>query len=276
MAERGPGLRVRLTRIDGLTKKGLLNRPYYFQCPPLEEFVVQWAHEFNDYMTVAQGEYSRRSGRKLRIVQFDTLAVDTLPVDSISRPISPSFVVEQKVADKEDYRVGLRDVLLTGTPVHLHVAQQLGSDVLLDMPATLRTLNVTMKGAEIDAFYFTCEFHEYRDPIVKRNAKSRTGGRKWPQTITLLSDGSYRGLNTKDQELSIRLIAIYLYKDATLAWSLARALGITDYGIDAPLIKYPRYKRGGKIVCPAIEKGSPVQAPTASTASSYGDDPDLT
>lgn len=275
MTDRGPGLRVRLSRIDGLTKKGLLNRPYYFQCPPLEEFVVQWAHEFNDYMTVAQGEYSRRSGRKLRTVQFETLAVDTLPVVGAARPVSPPWVVEQAVSDKNDHRVVLRDVLSAGTPFRLHVAQQLGTDVLLDMPATLRTLNVATKGAEIDTFYFTCEFHEYRDPIVKRNAKSRSGGRKWPHTITLKADGTYRGMNTRDQPLSIRLIAIYLYKDATLAWPLARALGITDYGIDALLIKYPRYKRGGKIVCPAIDKNTPISAPTASTASAFGDDPSL-
>jgi hypothetical protein len=252
---RGPGLRVRLKSID-LTKKGVLSKPYYFQCPPMEEFAVDWLYEHADYMTISAGEFSRRSGRKLRTVSFDTLATDG----------QYPWMTERGPAGREEYREGLRDVMLSGTPFHLLVTDQYGgpgdTSVRMDMEATLRGLRVVEKAGEEDTFYFGCQFVEFRDPLISRG-RAKPASKKWPRTVTLFKDRTYLGVSTNNEPLTLRVIATYLYQRPDLASSfVANAVGTRNWGPDTPLADHPKFRgKTTKIVLPGLPEATAAPSP---------------
>src|SRR5687768_16110445 len=196
------GLLVSLAGIEGMTDKGLLASPFYFQCPPLEEFVVEYAHGHTDYDTVGAGEFSRKGGVKLRTTSFDTLFVDwaTWTVTSDFPPI-------ESITDE------LIELTESGSPFLLTVARvatiggfdgwdlsQAGPE--LQMPATLRSLRVSEKAGEGDARYLNVSFVEYRDPVVaalRRGKKRRSGGRTFPQTVMMTKTGG--GMTATNQRI---------------------------------------------------------------------------
>ena len=73
------GLQVILKAIKGLTHPSLLENPYHFQVAPLEEFGWDAAANWNDYVTVRGGSYSRPGGAALRQVPMQSLVVDWNP-----------------------------------------------------------------------------------------------------------------------------------------------------------------------------------------------------
>lgn len=262
----GDGLLVRMARIPGLTDPDLLTIPYHFQCPPLEEFAVQHAFSFSDYDTVNSGQFSRRGGRQLRQVTFDSLAVD-FEASWQAQPRSGASLSEQ--FDMDEYGDRLRRISDSGTPFRLLVTHQFSVrasgavvEPELDMEATLRTLTVTERAGEPDTRYFNVSFVEWRDPVVSRRKAS-----KWPVTITF---NYKKGQNPTDwatqatqhngrrvslvgirKPLTLERLARHFYAKPSLGRHIGQANGMSDYGTRDAIVKHRRFRKGGKLKVPA-------------------------
>ena len=246
---RGQGLRIRMRRVPGMTPKGTLKVPYYFQCPPMDEFSVAYGHQHGKYTTI-DGEYSRRGGRNLITTSFRTLIVEY-----------GGFVVEH------DYDVGklvdrLQILCHKGYPFDLLCTHAYNQEPELHMDAVLETVTVVENANELDARYLDLAFCEYRDPVVKRRrikgdrdskAKGRRPGRKsYPIWFQLKKDGTFTAKGVKvprGKPLTLELMATLCYGKASYAKYIAQANKLSGYGRKDHLIKHPRFKaKGGKLV----------------------------
>lgn len=275
----GEGLRVKIQSIAGKTPKGVLESGYYFQCPPLEEFSVDYAHSHTDYDTVLEGQFSRKGGVQLRSAQFSTLVVDW-----------GLFTVAQDTAPIEELTATLIEVCEAGDPFLLTVAHRMpaggfdnwGASMAgpeLQMAATLRTLRVTERAGEGDARYMDVAFTEYRDPQIrsrqlkkKRGQKTtRSGDRPFPITVELIYDGwSNRGggfpaqgtLDGRDLSNKYRIpgpvtlisLAARYYGDPQQWRQIAVENGLGDWGAASPLHLHPRFvgPLRGTVIVPRI------------------------
>lgn len=248
---RGRGLRVKLSKIEDISgSRRVLRTPYVFQCPPLEQFTYTYGREHTPYITITKKQYLQRGARQLITCTFRTLTVEW-----------GSFVVEHDY-DLEGLRDDLLEIADEGWPFRLLATHQYGATPILSMDAVLTGVQVTENAGETDARYFDLSFIEWEDPDVQRDSnKKRKGGRRWPRTVTLEKNGDYSGLpgagredvvSTYGADLTFDLIAILLYGDPSLARHVAKANGISDWGMRHPLIEHPRFKgKGGKITVPA-------------------------
>lgn len=73
------GTLVTLKRIPGVTKKGVLHEPFYFQVAPLEEFGWDASGNWTDYQTISGGTFTRGGSRGLRTLTLTTMAVEYNP-----------------------------------------------------------------------------------------------------------------------------------------------------------------------------------------------------
>lgn len=272
---RSEGLQVALTKITGVTDKDQLDvrgpgpkrlDGFFFQCPPTDAFTVEYAHSHSDYETVNAGQFSRRGGRQLRAVTFETLFVDY-----------GLFVVEHAPLggpveeDIEDLTAALVELTESGSPFLLTVAhaiprqfRALSAAVIgpeLQMPATLRTLSVSERAGEGDARYVNVSFTEYRDPVISagRNRRKRSGGVELPLTGTITKAGVFEytgaaGLRKvtgrNNGPVNLRQLSKWFYKTPNLARHIGKANGIPDWGGDDPIRDHARYKKGGSLTIP--------------------------
>jgi hypothetical protein len=231
----GDGLLVALYAIPGLTKKASVpTRGLLLQCPPLEEFSVEYAYSYSDYDTIRKGQFSRAGGQQLRTVTFDTIVVD------------PETQVRL-----------LRDLLESGSPVQFtafHVAgsasigkaqglSEMAPGVELMMPATLRSLRSTERAGEVDARYVTLGFTEYRDPALQ--SKARAGSRSFPQNVRLEGSGkaTVGGQKVGGGAVTLSKLARQFYGDPSL-WKLIRnANHLSNVSANDPLVKHGKYKK---------------------------------
>lgn len=258
----GPGLRVHLSSVPGITEGGLLTTPFVFQCPPMDEFSVDYSFSHADYDTATAGQFSRPGGLQLRTTSFDTLFVDFA-----------SFAITEDFPPIEDMTADLIELCETGSPFLLTVAHQLPPGGFsnwgltlagpeLQMYATLRTVRVTERAGEGDARYSNVSFVEYRDPVVAtfRLGKQvkRPGGKTFPRGVTMGPDG--KGVTDKgfllQDVLTLSSLARSFYGKAEGAKWIAAANGLTDWGSNTPLIQHVRFGPnnrpiGGKLTIPA-------------------------
>lgn len=234
-SDRREGLMVKLSRIRGVTKKGSLKSPYVFQCPPLDEFTTNYAHERTTYRAKA-GEFSRLAGRNLRTVQFNTLAVHW----------APWVLYPDTTRGDLDYFTSRLRRIVEGGIVFRFQATHLRSSHedawLADWPATLISFSTTEKAGENDARYFDVQFQEWRDPWVGRerlgHPRKRYGFKDFPRTHTLDKDDDLYALAKK-------------YYGATVGWRwIANRNGLTKWGPNKPLVQHGRFKPGSKITIP--------------------------
>lgn len=188
------GLRIVLRRINGVTDKDMLTEPLYFQCPPLEDFTIEFGADHTDYATVREGQFSRRGGRMLRTWSVSTLAVDFLP----------SWVLPRTVQSMERIQQRLAHLCESGSPflfvAHHDVPREMASAPLVEVGpkierhATLRRVRVTEKAGEPDARYFDLDFTEYRVPTVHRQHRGKrkptAQDTKFPVVVQFDKDGS--------------------------------------------------------------------------------------
>lgn len=190
---RGEPVAIRLSKIDGLTKKGLLDQPFYFQCGPTDVFQRSGDAAWTDYATVGFGTASRApSGPSLEQIQFSTLFVDYDPTwasyhygtdpNRGARPLpsAPEIDVLGWVDD-------LRELRDAGTPVYLMVGQPAlwGRWDIANLPVSIRSVADENRGGEIDARYITISLAQYRTSRASRRQESKT-----PETITVDDQGS--------------------------------------------------------------------------------------
>lgn len=232
----GAGLRIRLSRRHGLTRRGILEEPFYFQCPPLDSFRWSGTYSWNDYDTLTRGQFSRPGGRQLRTVEFQTLMVDYDPpwaaYDFSQTLTGPTGVeaapgrtpgkpaLKRSEPDPLGWTKQLRGLMWSGTPFNLLVgAPDLwGEWDIRNMLVTLRSLDVEERGGEVDARYVNVSFTEYRDAAVPR----RKIAPHLPATLTVDKHGTLRA---KDQSLhgikfaSLAHIARFFYGSSS-KWRL--------------------------------------------------------
>lgn len=231
---RNEGLLIKLSAIRGVTRRGYLKTPYYFQCPPTDEFSIAYGAERTTYRTIKAGEYSRKGGRNLRTITFDTLVLLWAP-----------FVLWPETT-RGDIRSGVSR-LITTTEKELvfrfqaaHIFGEDGSSYWADMPAVLTAFTPTERGGENDARYLNCQFQEWRDPVVKREGKGRKryGYKDFPRTHKLTKTTTLYGLAKK-------------YYSSTKGWKwIAKANGIKKWGPSTPLVNSHRFHVGDKVKIP--------------------------
>lgn len=238
------GLRVILRAIPGLTRPGLLQVPFLFQCPPLEDFTEEFAYAHTDFNTAFGGERSRPGGAALDSWSFSTLVLDDLPSWSFIQ----SFVPHPILVKRE-----LKHILKTGTPVQLLVHQlPLWDYYDVNSPVTLRSLTSQEKAGEPDARYFAMQFREYRPMAVKARLKGRgapRGSRRGPHPISVL----VRSL--PDSRSTLYLLAKHYY-GSTSKWrdiSAVQANGLTSVAPTQDLrVVFRRFPRK-KITVPGVQ-----------------------
>lgn len=249
-----PGLRVRIDGIPGVTRGDAakaLRAPYLFQCPPTEQLDIARTFSFNRRTTHKGKTRVVRGGPQPISFQMSTLAIE---------PGCAGFAVTDE-HDVDEIVRRLERIHDAGWPFHLHVAHPYNRIAEISMHAVLEGVTKTIKAGEDDARYLSMQFSEWeRDSVAVR-----TGKRPFPYSITLRKDGTYfvaddpeRGtprqiFNTKDEPLTLRVIAKYAYGKPSFAQHVAKAQSppLKNWGSNEHLIKHPRFKkRGGKIFVP--------------------------
>lgn len=218
------GLRVRLVRVPGTTPKKALKETFRFQVPPLDEFAVQRAFNFNTYDTIRKGQFQKRGSRQLKSVSFQTLAVENRGIFVVTNgQWTPTVIARdlERLADR-------------GYPFLLQVSHDF-PNVEFEMLATLSGLTVSERAGEPDARYFSVDFLEWRDPQVRRKRR----GQEWPKTHKL------------DGNDTLHKLARKYYGKPSLAGRIAqRNRFLEHWGRDTRIIGHKHYHPGDKLIIP--------------------------
>jgi hypothetical protein len=235
------GLQVQLSRIPGITPKNLLERPYFFQCPPLSEVSYEYGYDHNDYQTVREGTFSRKSGRRLRAVTFATLVVDwglfTLRSADEDMTIEEHTEALQELSESGDAFMLTMSHRFSGWSIGPNGRWSLtmaGPEA--EFPVTLRSLRVTEREGEGDARYLDVSFTEYRDPVVggkhkgkKKKRPERKGSLEFPVTGRLTTDGAFMWTTSDSGKNRATATLFYTAKNVTLAQLAQRFYGKPEY-----------------------------------------------
>lgn len=239
----GQGLRVVMQKLS-VTANGILDQPFMFQVPPLDEFPREYQWNFQDYDTVGDGMHTRAQSRQLTTISFDSLFVDQ----------DAPFVVNKKTPYNP---VALIDELLTigdsQTPFQLLAGQPDLWGVYYDvnMAVTMRSLRASEKSGERDARYFSISFTEFR------------GVAQSELTAGLKSDAAKSGnkvlavLNIDALPPNLRTLRAISkkYYGTTGMWSvIAKESGLSVAGDVNLKTRYAAYIPKPKIIVPAAQR----------------------
>lgn len=234
MAERGPGLRVRLSRAVGLTPGDVLVPPLYLPVA-LGEFSFDEEFSHSDYLGPF-GEFSQPApggptARSLRSSDIETLTLDW------EAPWMTGGFTDPQEARRVLYRLAR-----SKRPFDLLATVQFGRPEELRMRATIRGISRVLRPGEADTRYMTIRLREWRDNRVRRlsslQGRDRNTGGRLPAS---------HPITARDTLHSITRI----YYGSTGGWrDVANANGITNWGPGRPLVEMGRFKAGDKIVVP--------------------------
>lgn len=223
------GLRVRLSRARGLTKKGVLNEPMYLPVVlgPFN-FTEEALHE--EYQTVSAGQFSVPGQGGATARQLRDLSLETLTLDWKAR-----WLIEYK--DPQDVRRELNAVLRAKTPVELlAILRWGGGPEELRMLVTLRSLSRELRPGEADTRYYSLALREYRKTVADKKADSRFDN--LPTRHRLTADDTLTSLALR-------------YHHTALSWrSIRSANGLSTWGPRTPLWKHAKFKVGDYAVIP--------------------------
>jgi hypothetical protein len=213
----GQGQRVVLQRIPGLTARGILERPFLFQCPPLNEFPVQYGWDFIDFDTVGAGYRTRPGSSQLTSVSFDTLFVD--------EPVYAHFAINKSVpANPIELVAELRAIGDAKTPFQVVAGQPelWGVSYDVNMAATMRSLRSSEQAGERDARYVSVSFTEFPGVTPAAIAASVfQAGKQTDNSAVAVLDVNQLGAGTTLRDLSQR------YYGTTTLWTvIGKASGI--------------------------------------------------
>ena len=213
----GTGLKVVLKRINGLTKKGILPSPFYFQIPP-ESFRHGYGHSHSDYEPLRGGQRSRPGSAQLATVSFRSMFIDYTPYWSLLHA-NPGQVW---VPDPLEINHALIRICELGYPIRLIVHQpERWARAEIDMPATLRTVEIEEVGGEPDTRYDDVSFVQFRDTTVLRRATGRSNP-KLPVTLVIR--------NIPKARRTLRGLAQHYYRSASKWRVIARHNRILTVG----------------------------------------------
>jgi hypothetical protein len=190
----GEGLRIKFEHCLGLTERTLLQRPFYFQCPPLDAFTRALQYSHSDYETLDGQQHSHPAAMQLRSFTFNTVAVDwgapwtlldRLPVNTtadlstftadIPTPLEVAFQLEKLLESGTAFYMSARSPLLW------HASEFPQGRLRV----TMRSLEVEERAGEIDARYFNINLVEFRRPIISERGKGRAASSRLPVTLLI-------------------------------------------------------------------------------------------
>jgi nucleoid-associated protein YgaU len=211
-----------LSAIRGETDPSTLAEPLYLPAL-LGDLTYSEEGGHQEYDTVRRGQFSQPEGgrgvntaKKLMAASLD---VYTTWEELGFMPTLPTEL------DPDDVRGQLLDLLRARRGFDLKVWRP-GFDVAeINMSATLRDVNPTVKQGEAAARYITIEVKEWRDPTVDRrtSTESRKKGAKLPTTHALTGSDTWSSL------------AKEYYGSASEWRTIAQANGAASWGANTPL-----------------------------------------
>jgi hypothetical protein len=162
------GMIVVFSEIPGLTKAGVLSRPFFFQVPPLDAFSPKYAWNFNDYATIGFGMHSNPQYAQLATISFSSMFVDTM-----QGPRNPFYVVWPFTGSAGPLS-GIKALRALGdsmTPFVMQAGQPelwnewepLGHRGRHALAVTLRDFSPEERAGEPDTRYFTITVSEFAD-----------------------------------------------------------------------------------------------------------------
>lgn len=191
---RGPGMIVRLTRIAGLTKPGLLEQPFHFQIAPIDAFRRSGTADWQDFATLG-GPTSRPSLAALEEFTFRSLFIDYDPpwaayhYGTDSRRQANRTLPAAAPVDPLSWAQDLRDIRDSLTPIALLVGVPAvwGAWHVKNLPVTLRGVSEEIPAGEDDAIYFDLSLTEFRQTRLSTATISKV-----PETVTVDDQGTAR------------------------------------------------------------------------------------
>jgi hypothetical protein len=284
-------MRVVLTRLPGLTRKGLLTDQFNFQMPPQESFSVGYSAEHTDQQTIGGRTLSRPGAIALRTMNFSTLLLDyDAPFAVFHRgqvqaldqdPDTPDYTGVQ--AANLDFPVSLPDtisargyaprnplvvrddliaLLESRSPFRIMAGQpQVWGTWDYDMPVTLRTLDVREVSGEPDTRYVDVGFTEFvRPDLLTRKTKGTPKHHaSLPATITVHASGAAvdsHGVHVPHDAGGVSLYDLAkFYYGSTAKWrGIAKANHLKSYSPSKGLQDYRgEGKPVGKLRIPKLK-----------------------
>jgi nucleoid-associated protein YgaU len=235
-ARKPPGLRVRFSRINGQTPRGVLERPLWLPVV-MGDFVVAEEAAHADYETIGAGQFSAPAGgpasaRQLREADMQSLTLDWDAPWTIGTRTPAQVKVE------------LYKILRSRRPF-LVLATITGSGTELRMNATLRSINRTLRPGEADTRYYDLQVREWREASVVRKSsagigrKGGAGGQtKLPAKHKLTAGDTFNSLSRD------------YYGSYTQARDIAQSNGVYGWGMTTPIVQTDRFKVGDSITIP--------------------------
>lgn len=260
---RTSGIEVVLRRVPGVTRRKLLRRSYHFQVAPLDEFGWEQAYNWVDYETLRKGQMTRDGGRQLKTVTFSSLVVDHNPQWAVwagGRRHSIRRDLEAEAPNPLQVARQLEKLLEAGTPIRLIARNRALYDrPEIDMPATLRSVNVRERAGEVDARYFDLSFVEWREPQLRRRGYGKKRSHELPAVVRIGVDGVVREVEVegdrvkkgerhkigkKGKPATLRKLAKHFYGEQSGWHAIARKNGIKNFGPEQGLDEL--HRRGRK------------------------------
>lgn len=227
---RGRGLRIRLTRIPGITAKGVLAKPLYLT--PLGPFSVSEEASHREYETHRSGQYSipaqgPATARMLR---------DAGPIETMTIDWDAPWMIENN--DPQEVKAELGAVLRSRKPVELLAIMKLGQGPEeLRMYVTLRRSTRELRPGEADTRYWTIEIREYRKNEMDRKSADAANDRL-PRTVTLHTGDTLESLAAR-------------WHGSPNSWrSVGNANGLRAWGRRTPIVNSSRFKAGDRFKIP--------------------------
>lgn len=267
----GPGMVVALSRIGGLTDDGVLEQPFYFQCPPTDEIGPQFSWVWNDYPTIGSGIHSNPNYAQLATVTFSSLVVDEVEIHRIGNNWipGPRYAVARLRAgrDQQDDPIGFVNYLTEIGDALTPFALQWGQPHLWGrwdhlMPATLREFRPVEREGELDARYFTATFTEFPDaprlrpvPAPRPPGPHKAGGKGQNGQKILARLNS---AHLSDSMKSLSLIAKHYYHSPSRWRLIVKATGgLSGIGPNTDLrATVGKHKPPKTIIVPALPAGT--------------------
>jgi hypothetical protein len=233
--------------IDGVTNRRALDKPFFFQVPPLNQFPADWTWQWNDFGTIGSGMHSNPNYAQLASYSFDSCFVLD---DGFNKDL---VILRDDASIFERIRL-LRNLGDSLTPFAMQVGsaqvwgqwEPLGRKQQSQVAVTLRSFHVETRSGEPDTRYFTLQLTEFMDagPLSKivppKTTTAMQPGSHQPRRDQITTSQGQRMHLLKPADLlpenrTLRALATAYYGDPTKWKLIAKASNLNNVGPDDDL-----------------------------------------